>query len=327
VNAVLWRELRVSARRKRIGWLITCGLWLCLLLVAVVSDQIAPSVVGPSRAPAGRILAGVLLVTLSMLVAVVAPFVAGRALAGEQRRRMFDVLIITPLTARDILRGKLLGALLPVFAILGATLPLAMLLRLYGGFTAWQVLVGYLFLFQETLVFGLAGVAAPILGAERPRLAALLLTLLLGVVLFGTAPLDSLLQGGILWWLKLPVVAGVAIWVITDTSGRLSANRRDLDDASGEARQAVIFFIFVVALAFGLAWDIGNGGPTLRYFNPVLAMASLTRLPIGVEPARGNFVVSLILYVLLPGTLFPVLATRLQRYFNTDLPYERGIFF
>lgn len=328
MNPVLWRELRVSARRPRVGWLITGGLWFCLIVVWLVSTEVSEVVIGTvGTTGAGRVLVGVLVVTLATLVALVAPFVAVRALALERRRRTFDLLIITPLTARVILRGKLLGALMPLFVILGATLPLAMLLRLYGGFTAGEVLWGYVFLFEETIVFGLFGLAAAVLGQDRPRLAAFGLIVLIAFILIGTPIADMALGEGILWWLKLPVVLTVLLWLVTDTARRLTTDRATMDDASAEIRQAWLLLFFGALLMVGLLWDIQHGGPTLRYANPLLAASSLAGLPVWFEPARGNFSVCVFLYFLLPGAMFPMLAARLQTYFNAAIPNERGLFF
>ncbi len=327
MNAVLWRELRVMARRPRTGWIVTGGLWFCLLVVWGVSGEISGMGSGAgSAARVGRVLVGVLVMTLAALIALIAPFVAARALMVERRRQTFDVLIITPLTARLVLRGKLLGALMPLFVILGATLPLAMVLRLYGGFTALQVLLAYLFLFQEALVFGLLGLGAALFSGDRRRLGQ---AGLIGAVVFllvGTVAADVYLARGLLWWLKLPVVLAVLLWLVVDTTRNITTRRREVDDFSAEMHQALIFLVFVTFLAIGLTWDIGNGGPTLRYFNPLLAAAALAGLPLGFEPAPANFGVSLVLYLLVPGAAFPALAGRLQAYFNTNVAHERGIF-
>lgn len=328
MNPVLWRELRVMARRPRTSWIITTGLWLCLLIVWFVSGQVSEVVSGAGSASrVGRVLAGVLIMTLSTLIALIAPFVAARALSLERRQETFDVLIITPLTARSILRGKLLGALMPLFYILGATLPLAMILRLYGGFTVAQVLAAYVFLFQETLVFGLLGLAAVLFSGDRYRWGQVGLLSALAFVLLGTPVADLYLRSGFLWWLKLPLVLAVLLWLVGDTTRRLTARRREMEDMSSDLRQAFVFLFFALVLAAGLAWDIGNGGPTLRYSNPLLAASALAGLPFGFEPARANFAITLILYLLLPGAAFPLLAERLQAYFNTTAADERGIFF
>lgn len=328
MNPVLWRELRVSARTPRVGWMISGGLWLCLGAVALMAAEAAALAAGQGLSGgAGRLLVGVLLLSVAALISVAAPLLCARGLLLERRRETFDVLIITPITARDILRGKLIGALMPLFVILGATLPLAMILRLYGGFTAVQVLLGYVFLFLETVLFGLLGLAVAVVSAEHPRRG--MVTLAGGwlFLMFGTPAVDLWLTSAVWWWIKLPIVAGVALWLVADTARRLTAGARETGDFSAEVAQAILFLVLIVLLVIFLAWDISDDGPTLRYLNPLLAFAWFTAVPVGVPPAAGNFIVSLGLYLLLPGAIFPALSARLQRYFHTSHPHERGLFF
>lgn len=328
MNPVLWRELRVTARTPRVSLLISGALWLCVAMVAVVSQGVSTLVAGHGGASqVGSVLVGVLLVTLSGMIALAAPLLAARALMLERRRRTFDVLIITPLTARDILRGKLVGALMPLFLVLGATLPLAMILRMYGGFTAFRVLYCYVFLAMQTLLFGLLGLAAAILTRQRRRRGMALLLAALLFILVGTPVVDLGLTGGYWNWIKIPLVGGFALWIVADTTRRLVRGSLDMGDVSSEIWRAALFLLLSLLIILLLAWDVANGGPNLRYFNPILALSWLTGVPVGVPPAPFNFLVTFSLYLLIPGAVFPVLATRLQRYINTSYPHERGLFF
>lgn len=329
MNPVLWRELRVMARRPRMAWTITIGLWSCLAMVWIFAGQMSLLVAGAGGVTrVGRVLVGALIVTLATVIALVAPFVAARAVSLERRRQTFDLLIITPLPARAILRGKLLGSLMPLFVMLGATLPLAMLLRLYGGFSALQVLVAYVFLFQETLVFGLLGCAAALFSGDRHRRGQLGLFAALAFLLVGTPLADMYARTGLLWWVKLPVVLAVLLWLVADTARRISRRGWEAESQASDLRQMLVFMFFALLLSVGLGWDIYlSGGPTLRYLNPLLAVVSVTGVPLGVEPAPFNFSVSFCLYLVLPGAAFPPIANRLQSYFNTSFPNERGIFF
>jgi len=97
----------------------------------------------PLGAAANGMLPGILLAPLSywpaFLAPVIAPALTAGAIAGERERRSWDLLVLTRLTAREIVWGKLLSRLMPLFWITLPFIPLMVtLLVLSGGANPWM---------------------------------------------------------------------------------------------------------------------------------------------------------------------------------------------
>ncbi len=82
---------------------------------------------------------------------------AASAISQEKDRRTFILLLMTDLRNHEIVLGKLLGSLLPIGALLAATVPLLMMLLMLGGIALHQVL-------QAVLIVAATAVAAGSLG-------------------------------------------------------------------------------------------------------------------------------------------------------------------
>ena len=91
-----------------------------------------------------------------------APIVACSSIASEKERRTFELLLMTDLTNREIVLGKLLGSLLQMSVLLAAALPVFALCLLFGGASADQI--GRVF--AVTAATALAGGALGILIAS-----------------------------------------------------------------------------------------------------------------------------------------------------------------
>ena len=82
---------------------------------------------------------------------------AASSVAREKDRRTFVLLLMTDLRNSEIVLGKILGSLLPIWLLLATTIPLLMLLMLLGGVGVQQVI-------QAVLVAAAASLAAGSLG-------------------------------------------------------------------------------------------------------------------------------------------------------------------
>ena len=82
---------------------------------------------------------------------------AASSVAREKDRRTFVLLLMTDLRNSEIVLGKILGSLLPIWLLLGTTIPLLMLLILLGGVGVHQVI-------QAVLVAAATSLAAGSLG-------------------------------------------------------------------------------------------------------------------------------------------------------------------
>ena len=122
---------------------------------------------------------------------------AASAVAREKDRRTFVLLLMTDLSNAEIVLGKILGSLLPIWLLLATTAPLLMLVMLLGGVSLEQVI-------QALLVTAASSLAAASLGGLvalwRDRtFQALALTVLLVVLYLCLARGAALLLG--LTWL------------------------------------------------------------------------------------------------------------------------------
>ena len=82
---------------------------------------------------------------------------AANTVAQEKDRRTFVLLLLTRMRDYEIVLGKMLGSLLPIFLLLLVTLPVLAMLLLLGGVSAWQVV-------QAGVVLAATAVAAGSLG-------------------------------------------------------------------------------------------------------------------------------------------------------------------
>ncbi len=98
------------------------------------------------------------------LQALVGFFAAGVIAAGsvcqEKDRRTLDLLLMTELTNRELVLGKLLGSLVTLFSMLAAGVPVFMLSALLGGISERQIFLTFLVTAAAMLLGGAVGAMA-----------------------------------------------------------------------------------------------------------------------------------------------------------------------
>ena len=130
---------------------------------------------------------------------------AASSVAREKDRRTFVLLLMTDLRNSEIVLGKILGSLLPIWLLLATTIPLLMLLILLGGVSVHQVIQAVLVTAATSLAAGsLGGLVA--LWRER-TFQSLALTLLLVVFYLCMACGAAMLLGLIPALADQPVLA------------------------------------------------------------------------------------------------------------------------
>ena len=134
------KELRVASRRKRY-YLLRIAFILLLLVFIAWAWFVAMSFSGGGSAAyvsfrmstvsRGVVCAVVWLefITLPLLAALM----MSNAISQEVNRRTLDVLLTTPITALQLAMGKLLSCLLQLAVLIGITLPLFAIIRVFGG--------------------------------------------------------------------------------------------------------------------------------------------------------------------------------------------------
>ncbi len=142
LGPVFTREVMIAPRRTRIYiarsvyagtlLLLVCTAWLVLTGTQIVRD------VSDLAQFAGLVFQ--ILAPLQLALAVFfSAMLAASAVAQEKDRRTFVLLLLTNLTNRELVLGKLLASLLQVLVMFAAGLPVFILLSLLGGVSAEQI--------------------------------------------------------------------------------------------------------------------------------------------------------------------------------------------
>ena len=104
---------------------------------------------------------GILLQVLAPLQLAVMTFLAALAcvssIAQEKDRKTIVLLLLTRLSDHEVVLGKLVSSLLPVFSMLLASFPIVGLITLFGGASWPQILVMYAIAFAAVIAAGSLG--------------------------------------------------------------------------------------------------------------------------------------------------------------------------
>lgn len=138
------KELREMARRKRSYWLRFGYLALLLSILGFTWIIMADSyrsyyqqnsiiVQAQRQAEMGKVFFGVFSVFSVCAMHLIGPVLTSTAIGSERLRRTFDVLLMTPISAWQLVCGKLFSRLLTALTLIGLTLPVLAIVRLLGG--------------------------------------------------------------------------------------------------------------------------------------------------------------------------------------------------
>ncbi len=156
------KELRGRMRGPRAFVVLTVYLLLMssfvtlLYMVYVVSTNNAYN--GTSSQMVGKFVFGAVVGIELLLVCFIAPAFTVGAISGERERQTFDLLRTTLLPARSLVLGKLGSALVYIFLLLFAALPLQSLAFLLGGVALEELVIATLLLVACAFLFSAAGV-------------------------------------------------------------------------------------------------------------------------------------------------------------------------
>ncbi|MGQ9901709.1 MAG: ABC transporter permease, partial [Fimbriimonadales bacterium] len=127
-----------------------------ILVVALIYQEAItenPDLTNPVRVQAA--LVGFYQVVISMLTALIvliAPALTANAITLERERKTIDLLLATPLTARQLLVGKLMGSFAFIVLLLALTLPVNAVSVMLGGVSFPDLLKAYLLIASGGLV-------------------------------------------------------------------------------------------------------------------------------------------------------------------------------
>jgi len=166
MSAVGVKELRGRMRGRRAFVILT--IYLVLLggfawMVELILERTYSSGFGTSglaTASIGQGIFAALLMLETLQVAFLAPAATAGAISLEREKRTLDLLVVTPISSPAIVLGKLFSALIYVWLLIAASIPLTAVVFVYGGVAPDDVVRGYLVLVVTALGFGAFGLLA-----------------------------------------------------------------------------------------------------------------------------------------------------------------------
>ena len=96
----------------------------------------------------------------TLQVAFLAPSSTAGAISLEREKQTLELLVVTPISSLAIVIGKLFSALIYVWLLIAASIPLTAVVFVYGGVAPDDVLRGYIVLIVTALGFGAFGLLA-----------------------------------------------------------------------------------------------------------------------------------------------------------------------
>lgn len=164
IGAVGVKELRGRMRGRRAFVILT--IYLLLLggfawMVELIMERTYSFGFGGNgtyaTAAIGQGIFAALLMLETLQVAFLAPSSTAGAISLEREKRTLELLVVTPITSLAIVLGKLLSALVYVWLLIAASIPLTAVVFVYGGVAPEDVVRGYLVLIVTALGLGSFG--------------------------------------------------------------------------------------------------------------------------------------------------------------------------
>ena len=157
LGTMVRHEMRSLMRQGRapvaLGVCTAAGVAVVCLFMAL-TPELRDGCTPEAMARAGRRLFRWLTLLEAAVVVVLTPLLTADALAGERRRGTLEALLLTRLTPRELVRGKLGAALGFLLAALGCLLPVQATGLLLGGVSPWEILLVFLLLLGVALCIG-----------------------------------------------------------------------------------------------------------------------------------------------------------------------------
>jgi ABC-type transport system involved in multi-copper enzyme maturation permease subunit len=191
IMAIGVKELRGRMRGRRAFVVLTVYLTLIAgvawMIESIAERSMANSFGGSTNASAqiGQGIFAALLILEMVIVIVLAPSFTAGAISLEREKQTIDLLITTPISSLAIVLGKLFSALVYLFLVIVASVPLTALVFVYGGAGPEDLVKGYVVLLVTAFGLGSVGVFCSSL-VKRTQPATVITYALVLLVTFGT---------------------------------------------------------------------------------------------------------------------------------------------
>jgi ABC-2 type transport system permease protein len=167
IGAVGVKELRGRMRGRRAFVILTIYLvllggfaWMVELIMERAYSSGFGSSAGTASASIGQGIFAALLMLETLQVAFLAPASTAGAISSEREKQTLELLVVTPISSLAMVIGKLFSALIYVWLLIAASIPLTAIVFVYGGVAPDDVLRGYVVLIVTALGFGAFGLLA-----------------------------------------------------------------------------------------------------------------------------------------------------------------------
>ncbi|TFG50020.1 MAG: hypothetical protein E4H40_01970, partial [Candidatus Brocadiia bacterium] len=191
------KELRVSSRRRRnyvlrFAYLGLLTLFLVLFWLQVVNDRGGSAAFHASRmAEAGKGIIAYIVWFQFLATQLIAIIMLSTSISDEIYHRTLGSLMSTPINSFQIVMGKLFSKLLQIIILLGISLPLLAIVRVFGG-VPWNYVISSVCITLTAVIFvGSLSLFFSIL--SRRAYVVIIMTILAVGMLYGVLPLISFL--------------------------------------------------------------------------------------------------------------------------------------
>jgi ABC-2 type transport system permease protein len=164
VMAIGVKELRGRMRGRRAFIILTIYLSLlggfALMVEKIMEASFSTGFGGTNAAASPAIGQGIfaaLLMLMTLQVVFLAPSSTAGAVSLEREKQTLELLVTTPISSLAIVIGKLLSALIYVFLLIAASIPLMAVVFVFGGVGPEDVLRGYIVLIVTAIGLGSFG--------------------------------------------------------------------------------------------------------------------------------------------------------------------------
>ncbi len=159
---ILMKEMRVRMRGTRAPALLFVATALAISVGLIIitlrwGELTISSAYAEQLAQLGRDLMLGLMSLELVLCSLITPGITAGAFSIEREQQTLDMLLLTPLSSRNILFAKLASAVGFVGILLLCAVPIAAISFVFGGVSPWQFLLALALIFAMTVCFGAIG--------------------------------------------------------------------------------------------------------------------------------------------------------------------------
>jgi ABC-type transport system involved in multi-copper enzyme maturation permease subunit len=215
-NPLAGKELLARMRGPRTFVVATLLLLPLAAVAAGLYTMIASTTAsdGLTTTPVGKLFFAAVTAVELGLICLLAPALTADLISGERERQTLDLLLVTPLSRRQIVIGKLVAALGSLLLLILLALPIQALAVLIGGVGWQELMAGMLLLLLTAVTYGCVGLYWS--ARLRTTRAALLLSYVTTLVGVGALPLALVLLvlGNGLFSVRLDDSLWPLVWLV-----------------------------------------------------------------------------------------------------------------